>query len=1087
MPARPQVSAPVFRSIRGVLAAGLAAGLGLAGGWGCGGFHSPTLPPPSIESFTVANGSVTGTSVNLTSGGSATLTATFRNGLGMVGPNVGPIASGGKVTVAPVATTTYTLTVTASGLPAATAQVTVVVVPPPAPFTVTYPDPGTVKGGASATATVATPQDGCSYHWTNDNGAPAEGEGTSFTFTAGPYGLMSLTCTETNSAGTSLAGPPSPQYRLGGPAIFSFQAVPAALTQAAPPAPATLAFDFSFDDSGNAAATGTAVISTAAGVVADVSGQAGQSQVLTVQPAASTTYTLTVTDSKGQVAEATATVQVVPAPTITRFSALPPVIGPGGSVVLSAQVQDADGGTAVVDQGVGALPAMESLTVGPLEKSTTFTLTVSNLAGASVTAQAVVRVGNLTLLAGAPSGEGSASGTAAAGWSSANPTDAGARFLEPAGVVLGGTVDHPLLFIADTAGQVIRALDLSSGTASVLAGLEGVPGTEGEGAEAQFDHPLGLALVPGTGAAAGDLLVADRDNHAICLITPTGKVITVAGTPGSPGAAEGTGEFAQFRSPEGVACNDDGSLWYVADTGNGAIRQIDASALADPEAQVGPSQVTVSTLAGTAGQLGGLDGAGPAARFLGPTGLAWDTLTKSLFVADTPNHSVRQVAADGTVVTVAGSLAPTGAGSQLGVAPAAPFNAPRGVAVDAAGGVYVADTGNARICTLALDNGLAAGAGGNEDVELLAGAGLAAAGPYLAPVGLAAPSAPDTQAVTVYAADDGGQTIRRITGGTEVVLAGKERQPGDLNNPNAGQGASARFHHPQGLVLGAGGTLYLADTANNVVRAITPSGIVSTWATGFSGPTGLAQDGQGGLLVADTGNDVIRRIDASGNVTLVAGTVGAAGSDDTGSGQPVTFDRPTGVAVDAQGNILVADQGNNVIRRIAPNGTVTTLAGTAGVTGAENGALGPGVSFDRPSALAVDPKSSAIFVADYGNDLVRVIRDGSVNTLAGLTLQPGDQDGDPSLATLNGPWSLALDGAGTLYVAEAGGSVVRTIASWGEVSTIIGRAGASGIPQAGLPFALPGGIPPPGGIAVNAATGVLFLAVDDAVLTTAYQ
>lgn len=322
------------------------------------------------------------------------------------------------------------------------------------------------------------------------------------------------------------------------------------------------------------------------------------------------------------------------------------------------------------------------------------------------------------------------------------------------------------------------------------------------------------------------------------------------------------GDLLQY--PVGIVRDSAGNL-IVVDAGANVIRRITPTGV-------------VTLLAGTVNGAGSLDGTGAAASFNSPGALAADA-AGNLVVADTGNSTIRRVSAQGAVTTLAGSA--SARGSQDGTGAAARFNQPGGVAVDGAGNVYVADTVNS--------------------------------------------------------------TIRRVAAdGTVTTLAGSPGQTGFAD----GAGATARLSHPRGLALAAGGELYVADTGNSTVRLVTAAGAVTTVAgtAGVSGiddgpaadalfnqPAALAVDGAGNLFIADTGNNTIRRLSAGGVVTTVAGVGGIAGFSDSAEGL-VLFNQPQGVAADAAGNLYVADTGNAALRRIAADGTVTSLALSAAST-----------------------------------------------------------------------------------------------------------------------------------------------------------
>ncbi len=305
---------------------------------------------------------------------------------------------------------------------------------------------------------------------------------------------------------------------------------------------------------------------------------------------------------------------------------------------------------------------------------------------------------------------------------------------------------------------------------------------------------------------------------------------------------------------------------------------------------------------------------------------------------------------------------------------------------------------------------------------------------------------------TVYVADTSANTIQRVsTGGVVTLLAGTAGQVGTTD----GTGTAARFNQPGGLVVATDGTVTLADTANGTIRRITAAGAVTTLAgtatvrgnadgTGtaatFSSPVGLALAANGNLYVADSMNHTIRQIAAGAAVTTFAGSAGASGTAD-GTGTAARFNLPVGVAVDSAGNVYVAETTNNTIRKITPAGVVTTLAGVAGISGAQDG-TGAGALFNSPGGLVADAAGN-LYVADTGNSVIRKITPaGDVTTLAGLAGVAGLLDGSGANAWFNQPKALALDAAGNLYVADTGNAVIRRVTAAGAVSTLALTAGA---------------------------------------------
>lgn len=307
---------------------------------------------------------------------------------------------------------------------------------------------------------------------------------------------------------------------------------------------------------------------------------------------------------------------------------------------------------------------------------------------------------------------------------------------------------------------------------------------------------------------------------------------------------------------------------------------------------------------------------------------------------------------------------------------------------------------------------------------------------------------------------------------TTVVFAG---QPG-IKGYADGSGAQAEFRLPNNIATDKAGNIYVADTANDVIRKITPDGTVNTLAGSarshgstdgqgsnarFWAPFGVAVDAAGNVYVADTANNTIRKITPDGIVSTLAGLAGKPGSDD-GTNSTARFRNPWGVAVDnADGDVFVADMSNDTIRHITPDGVVHTFAGAAGMLGSADG-FGNDARFDNPFAVAVDGAGD-VYVSDSANDTIRKITHRVVTTLAGLPGTAGTADGNGTGARFWNPQGLAVDKAGNIYVADTGNSLIRKITPMGVVTTLPIPADSAGNAVQ---------LSSPGGVAVDAAGNV---------------
>ena len=298
---------------------------------------------------------------------------------------------------------------------------------------------------------------------------------------------------------------------------------------------------------------------------------------------------------------------------------------------------------------------------------------------------------------------------------------------------------------------------------------------------------------------------------------------------------------------------------------------------------------------------------------------------------------------------------------------------PKGVVIDSAGALYVSDSANSVILKITSAGTVSTFAGSELQIGGVDGTGAAAR--FFGPAGLAI----DTDG-NIYVADSFNHAIRKITSaGVVTTLAGLAGSPGSAD----GIGSAARFSNPAGVTIDGDRNVYVADTLNQTIRKITPGGVVTTLAglagfpsisdgTGsaarFVRPIGMATDSNGHIYVADSGNQKIRKITSAGVVTTIAGLSSIPGSTD-GVGTAARFFDPRGVATDSAKNVYVADSLNYTIRRIAPTGVVTTIAGLAGVSGSADG-TGTAARFNLPYSLTTDGAGN-IYLADYGNNRIR--------------------------------------------------------------------------------------------------------------------
>jgi streptogramin lyase len=522
--------------------------------------------------------------------------------------------------------------------------------------------------------------------------------------------------------------------------------------------------------------------------------------------------------------------------------------------------------------------------------------------------------------------------------------------------------------------------------------------------------------------------------------------VTIAGTPFVPGSANGVGAAAQFFAPYGTAVDSNGNV-YVADSNNDTVRKITPGGV-------------VTTLAGTPGVAGSADGTGPAARFNAPVGIAVDG-NGNVYVGDFTNETIRKITPGGVVTTLAGTAGVAGTVDATGTA--AQFSSPAGVAVDGSGNVYVVDQTDDTVRKVTPAGVVTTVAGTASTPGTIDGTGTGAR--FSSPYGIAS-----SQNGTLYVADTDNDTIRMITpAGVVTTIAGTAKSEGSAD----GTGSAARFKVPVAVAVDGNGNVYVSDYENVTIRMINPAGAVTTLAgkvgitgyvdgTGtaaeFNDPWGVSVDGNDNVYVGDLGNNTIRKITSAGIVSTLAGSPRTGNAN--GTGTAAHFSYPSGIAVDSGGNMYVADQVNDEIRKITPSGVVTTLAGSPGNAGSADG-TGAAAQFNYPFGVAVDGGGN-VYVADASNDEIRKITpSGVVTTLAGSAGVVGNADGTGSSALFNGPLGVVVDGNGNVFVSDTSNDTIRKITPAGVVTTVAGTEGTAGSSDGtgtAAQFDLPAGI-----------------------------
>jgi sugar lactone lactonase YvrE len=525
------------------------------------------------------------------------------------------------------------------------------------------------------------------------------------------------------------------------------------------------------------------------------------------------------------------------------------------------------------------------------------------------------------------------------------------------------------VFVADTENHRIRRIDAATGVITTVAG-SGEGGYSGDGAAAtaaRLRGPHEVAI-----DAAGNLYIADTANYRVRKVTAaTGVITTIAGI-GEAGYSgdDGPAVRARLGLCAGISVNAAGEV-FVADTENNRIRKISTDG-------------TIRTLAGTGAAAYSGDG-GPATA--AALALPWTVLPDgagNILVCDTFNHRIRRIDVRGTITTVAG----TGEGrfgGDGGLASAAQLWNPSGIARDARGNTYVADTENNRIRRVDAVTEIITTIAGTGTGGYAGDGGPATAAQILNPYAVAIAPSGD-----IYLADTYNQRIRRIDASSGIIttVAG---DGGYGYSGDGGPAVAARLAGPQSLAPGASGDLYIADTANHCVRLLSRDGTITTVAgtgeSGYSGdggpaaraalafPAGIAVDAAGGLWIADTRNHRIRRVDAaSRTIATVAGTGTGGYTGDGGAATAARLQSPAAVALDAAGNLYIMDRSNQRIRRVErASGVITTVAGDGRYAYAGDNHAAIAASFRNPLAILLDPEGN-LFIADAWSHRVRAIR-----------------------------------------------------------------------------------------------------------------
>jgi sugar lactone lactonase YvrE len=616
----------------------------------------------------------------------------------------------------------------------------------------------------------------------------------------------------------------------------------------------------------------------------------------------------------------------------------------------------------------------------------------------------------------------------------------------------GQAIDKPLsvapdgvggFFVGSNQNRVYRVT--TDGRLTLVAGngTAGYGGDGGPATSAQLFHPAGIAV-----DKTGNLFIADCYNNRIRKITPGGVISTVAGTGDAGYSGDGgVATSAKLNGPTGVATDTAGNL-FIADYNNYRVRKVTPG-----------------------GKISAIE------HFFGiPIGVATDVYD-NLYIVDYHYHCIDMVTPGGTVYRIVGT-GNAGFSGDGGPAASANLSSPTSVTIDANGNLFIMDTGNRRVRKVTLDLYITTVAG-NGTSGYSGDGGLATSAQFSDPTGVAVDTAGN-----LFIADTGNNRVRKITSRGVISTAAGNDISG--YSGDGGLATYAKLNRPASVVADIAGNVFIADTNNYCIRKVTPDGIVSTVAGngtyGFSGdggpavyaqfssPAGVAVDAAGNLFIADSRTARIRKVTPDGVINTVAGG-GTQYPGDSGPATAARFVEPIGIAVDAVGNLYITDYAK--VRKVTPSGVISTVAGngTLGFSGDSGPATLAKIS--SPKGVAIDLAGN-VFIADTSNCRVRkVTPDGVISTVAGGGTQyPGD-GGLATSAMLDSPYGVAVNTAGTLYIADTDNSRIRKVASDGIISTIAGY-GVSGYSGDGGPAAY-AQLDHPTGIAVD-TRGRLFVA-----------
>jgi len=643
--------------------------------------------------------------------------------------------------------------------------------------------------------------------------------------------------------------------------------------------------------------------------------------------------------------------------------------------------------------------------------------------------------------------------------------------LDPVGIEAHGQpVSH--LYISDSANNRIRRVDGVTGIITTVAGTgqSGFSGDGGPALNAKLGSPRDVTF-----DSAGNMYIAEQFNRRVRRVDLAGNIQTVAGNGGFSYRGDNVPATQTAVDPYSITVDSNNNL-YIADFGNHRVRKVSPQGI-------------ITTVAGTGvSGYSGDDGPASQAALASPSDV-WVDSNNNLYICDYISSVIRKVDPSGIIDTVVGNGL-RGFSGDGGLATQARLNLPYSITGDAIANLMIVDNGNYRVRRVDAPTQFIDTIGGNGTFTTSGDGGPATSAGISSPVGVAVDSVGNVYVSSHVASSDAWSMedrVRKITpSGIISTVAG-------ISNNGDGGSASNAIVDPYGIRFGKGAfanNLYLTDRRNNQIRKVSGgTGLITTIAgnggSGFSGdnglainatfgaPRGVATDAAGNVWIADTDNNRVRKIDTGGVIRTVAGNGNLGYSGDGVSATATSLYFPYAVDIDAVGNLYIADRFNNRIRKVTPQGIISTIAGNG--TAASTGNDGPAsqASVASPTDVLVASDGS-IYIVETSTHQVRKIRpDGIIVRVAGTGAPGYLGDQGPALnARLNAPWVIALDGDGNLYIGEQGNLRVRRVdAATGIITTVAGTGTAGTLGDGGL--ATEAQLLAPTGLAADPSNNVL--------------